>query len=410
MGQANGVVPLILLMAGAWVGGRLAARVGAPPLVGMLLAGLLLRNLPGELLAALPDSWSIGLRLFALTIILLRAGLGLDLEALRRLKAAFLRLAMLPNLTEAATVALAAVVLLNMPAIWAMLLGFVVAAVSPAVVVPSLLDLQERGFGVAKGIPTMILAAASFDDVLSITGFGLSLSLIFGSQAGGESTAASLLQAPLELLFGLGVGSAAGYLVTLVPHRLVVARSIVLAGLGLVAVGVGWLLEFAGGGSLAAMTMGAVAAQSWKHASMPVAIALSRVWSVAQVALFGLIGAAVSFAVVEAGYVVRGMVILAVGLSCRFVVTYLSVGGGLFTSRERLFVALAWIPKATVQAAVGALALDLARQQSAGTEAIEFGTQVVTIAVLAIIVTAPIGAYAIARTGPRWLEQQTLSR
>ena len=371
----------------------------------MLFAGLLLQNLPGKLLDDLPESWSVALRLFALSIILLRAGLGLDLAALRRLQAAFLRLAFLPNLAEAATVAVVAGILLDMPASWALLLGFVVAAVSPAVVVPSLLELQSQGYGVSKGIPTMVLAAASFDDVLSITGFGLTISLIFGDQ--GDGVTMSILRAPLELGLGLGAGVLAGGVAAVVPNNLQYVRGIILATLGLGGVVGGWILGFTGGGSLAAMTMGAVAGQAWKSSAAPVAIALSRAWSIAQIALFGLIGAAVSLDVVERSYIISGLVILAVGLAVRLAVSYLSVGGGTFSQRERFFVALAWIPKATVQAAIGALALDLARQQEAGRAAITYGTQVVTIAVLAIIVTAPIGALAIAKTGPRWLQRST---
>jgi NhaP-type Na+/H+ or K+/H+ antiporter len=406
--EVDELLALCSLLAAATVGGRLATRLKLPALVGMLFAGLALRNVPGNLLGALPDSWSVALRLLALSIILLRAGLGLDLDALRRLHLTFLRLAFLPNLAEAATVAIVAGVLLDMPATWALLLGFVVAAVSPAVVVPSLLELQGRGYGVSKGIPTMVLAAASFDDVLSITGFGLTVSLIFGAQGDGGVTT-SLLRAPLELTLGLGVGVLAGVIVSARALGHVRNRGVVLIVLGVGSVAGGWMLGLTGGGSLAAMTMGAVAGRSLRSSAAPIAIALSRVWTFAQIALFGLIGAAVSLDFVEPSYIVSGLVILVAGLIIRLAVSYLSVGGGTFSKQERFFVAVAWIPKATVQAAVGALALDLARQEEMGQAAITYGTQVVTIAVLAIIVTAPIGAIAIARTGPRWLQQSDSS-
>jgi NhaP-type Na+/H+ or K+/H+ antiporter len=129
----------------------------------MLAAGFLLRNLPGDLLHALPERWSVALRFLALTVLLLRAGLGLDLEALRRLQGALLRLAFLPNLAEAITVAVAAHFVLGMPPLWSLLLGFVTSAVSLAVVVQGLLDLQLMRYGTATGIPTLVLAAASFD-------------------------------------------------------------------------------------------------------------------------------------------------------------------------------------------------------------------------------------------------------
>ncbi len=405
MATVDGVEALGLLLALAVLGGFVAARLRMPPLLGMLLAGIAVRNVPGDLLAALPDSWSLVLRLIALTVILLRAGLGMDLNALIALRASLVRLAFLPNLSEAITVAFVAKLVLDMPVLWGLLLGFVVAAVSPAVVVPSLLDLQLRGYGVVKGIPTMILAAATFDDVISITGFGAMLGLVFAD--GGDATVIeSLVRAPLELALGLATGVVAGLLCSMVTRAPTWFRFGALTTLGLVAVLGGWALGFAGGGSLAAMTMGAVSARRWRESTAAVARRLSWVWAVAQPILFGLIGAAVVLAAVEPSYINGGLVILVVGLAVRLAVTYLSASANYFNTRERLFVALAWIPKATVQAAIGALALDLARQNEAGPQAEIYGTQVVTIAVLAILSTAPIGALAIAWSGPRWLHRR----
>lgn len=396
---------LLLLFLASIGGGYVAKRLRLPPLLGMLLAGLAIRNLPWGLLDGLPESWSVGLRLTALAVILLRAGLGLDLPALNELRANALRLAAFPNLTEATTVAAAAYVLLDLPVRWAVLLGFIVSAVSPAVVVPSMLDLQRKGYGTAKGIPTMILAAASFDDVISITGFGVALSLIFSGQ-GEAGVAETLLRAPIELALGLGFGILAGLICLTVSKAPVWIRFGVLLALGLLAIFGGWAVELTGGGSLAAMTMGAVAGRVWLDGAIPVAKLMARVWGVAQPMLFGLIGAAVVLAAVEPTYIVRGVVILVLGLVVRMAVTYLSAEPRRFTTHERLFIAAAWIPKATVQAAVGALALDLAREYESGPQAEAYGVQVVTIAVLAIIITAPLGAIAISWTGPRWLQRE----
>lgn len=404
MQSLDEALALGVLFAAAVLGGLLVRSLRMPPLLGMLLAGIAVRNLPGDLLSDLPDDWSIALRLVALTIILLRAGLGLDLDALAGVRSDLIRLAFLPNLSEAATVAVVAKVALDMPLLWGLLLGFVVSAVSPAVVVPSLLDLQHRGFGVSKGIPTMVLAAATFDDVLSITGFGATLSLIFANDSG-TSVTGSLLRAPLELALGLITGILAGLLCTALVAAPTWLRLSTLTGLGLAAVFGGWTIGFAGGGGLAALTMGAVAARGWLDAASPVARGLGRAWAPAQPLLFGLIGAAVALSAVESTFVVGGLVILAAGLAVRLLVTYASTSAVNFSVHERLFVALAWLPKATVQAAIGALALDLARQTQAGPQAEIHGTQVLTVAVLAIVVTAPLGALAIAWSGPRWLEQ-----
>lgn len=401
----NELLVLVLLLIVAAIGGVVAPRFQMPPLLGMLVAGFLLRNLPGGWLEALPNSWSVSLRLLALTVILLRAGLGLNLDALRRLQGPFLRLSFLPNLAEAITVAVASYVLLGLPPLWGLLLGFVISAVSPAVVVPSLLDLQLKGYGIAKGIPTMVLAAASFDDVISITGFGICLSLVFGGH-GDISLATALLHAPFELFLGLGGGIVLGLICVWLRQTPTWLRFALLLGLGLMVVFVGWALDMTGGGSLAAMTMGAVAARGWQDVTSPVAKAMGRAWTLAQPLLFGLIGGAVVLAYIDPAYITSGLLILAIGLLVRLTVSYVSVSGADFSLHERLFVALAWLPKATVQAAIGALALDLARHHQAGAEAELYGIQVLTLAVLAIVCTAPIGALAIAWSGPRWLQRQ----
>jgi NhaP-type Na+/H+ or K+/H+ antiporter len=400
----DGIAALGLLLAVAVAAGWVTSRVRLPPLLGMLLAGIVVRNWPGELLAGLPDSWSIVLRLIALTIILIRAGLGLNLAALLELRGNLLRLSLLPNLSEAVTVALVARFVIDLPLPWGLLLGFVVAAVSPAVVVPSLLDLQLRGYGVRKGIPTLVLAAATFDDVVAITGFGAMLSVVFADR-GDASVVETLVRAPLELTAGLVAGLLAGGLCAMARGARDWLRFVLLLGLGLATVLGGWAIGFAGGGSLAAMTMGAVSGRAWRGSSDAVAKGLARSWSVAQPILFGLIGAAVALSAVEPSYVRNGLLILAIGLVVRVLVTYLSTSASYFSFQERLFIALAWIPKATVQAAIGALALDLARQYQSGPQDEIRGIQIVTIAVLAILVTAPIGALAIAWTGPRWLER-----
>lgn len=186
--------------------------------------------------------------------------------------------------------------------------------------VPSLLDLQSKGYGVGKGIPTMVLAAASFDDVLSITGFGVMLSLIFAGQ-GDATLAESLLRASIELLLGLGAGVLAGAFCAAIVKAPTWLRFGALLSFGFLAIFGGWAVGLTGGGSLATMTMGAVAARGWLGVTMPVAKALGRVWSVAQPMLFGLIGAAVALSAVEPSYISRGLVILAIGLTIRLLVT-----------------------------------------------------------------------------------------
>lgn len=154
--------------------------VQIPSLVGMLLAGILLRNVDAINVARHIDkNWSVSLRNIALVVILLRSGLELDPIALKKLKCTVIRLAFGPCITEALTVAIISHYLLDLPWLWGLQLGFVLGAVSPAIVVPQLLNLQEQGYGVDQGIPTLVMAASSCDDVLAISLFTVFLGIAF---------------------------------------------------------------------------------------------------------------------------------------------------------------------------------------------------------------------------------------
>ncbi|GCB80723.1 hypothetical protein scyTo_0016362 [Scyliorhinus torazame] len=178
----------LILFVCAVLGGKLVGMIKLPHLpplpglLGMLLAGFVLRNIPVVSDAIYIDyKWSSSLRSIALAIILTRAGLGLDATALRKLKAVCLRLAFAPCLSEACVCAVLGHYLLHLPWSWSFILGFVMGAVSPAVVVPCMLLLQKERYGVDKGIPTLLMAAGSFDDILAITGFNTCLGIAFSS-------------------------------------------------------------------------------------------------------------------------------------------------------------------------------------------------------------------------------------
>ena len=211
-GLPGGVLfSLTTLFTTSILSGKLVQLCGVPPLLGMLLVGFIFRlfsDVAGNTIFIVPPIWSSSLRAGALVVILARAGLGLDLDNLRRLSWSVLRLACLPNLSEAIVDAFVATLLFQMPWLWALMLGFVLSAVSPAVVVPTLLRLKDQRYGTKKGIPDLVLAAASFDDVLSISGFGICLGL---SLSGGESVVWDVLRAPVELIAGISVGMLLGW-------------------------------------------------------------------------------------------------------------------------------------------------------------------------------------------------------
>ncbi|XP_070544796.1 sodium/hydrogen exchanger 9B2-like isoform X2 [Ptychodera flava] len=397
---------LFVLWVAAVLGGLLVTFIKLPPLLGMLIVGVLLRNIPYINVAKdIEPEWSISLRNIAFTVILIRAGLGLDAKALKKLKIVCLRLAFTPCSVECVTAAIVGFLLLNFPWDWGFMLGFVLGAVSPAVVVPSLLSLQERGFGTNKGIPTLVIAAASVDDVLAITGFSVVLGITFST----GSIVLTIFRGPIEVLVGIFIGMVLGVVMWYIPHKekgsLISFRSFFLFGSGLLALFGTGSLKLPGSGALAVLTMSFVAAQRWKDEKVPIEEIIGVFWTIFQPFLFALIGAEILIENLDPNTIGLGIALLAICLLVRMTVTFFIVLRSGLNIKERLFIALAWLPKATVQAAIGSIAYDTAREREAGDEAIHYGIQILTIAVLSILITAPIGAAAIALTGPRLLQK-----
>ncbi|XP_056432275.1 sodium/hydrogen exchanger 9B2-like [Gadus chalcogrammus] len=402
---------ITILFISSVLGGKLVGMVQLPtlppfpPLLGMLLAGLVLRNVPYVTDAVYIDThWSAALRNVALAVILTRAGLGLDPSALQRLKAVCIRLAVGPCVVEACTVAVISHFLLGLPWVWGFILGFVLAAVSPAVVVPSMLLLQKEGYGVEKGIPTLLMAAGSFDDILAITGFSTCLGMAFST----GSTWMNLLKGVMEVVGGVVAGLLLGAFISCFPsddqEDVVVRRGTMLLGLSVFSVFFSHVVGFAGAGGLCTLVLSFLAALAWKTDKASVAALVGRSWDVFQPLLFGLIGAEITIATLSARTVGLGIACISLGLVLRLLVTYLLVHWAGFNLREKFFISVAWLPKATVQAAIGSKALDMARE--GGDEVlIGYGQTVLTLAVLAILTTAPIGALGIGLAGPRMLHR-----
>ncbi|XP_037614888.1 sodium/hydrogen exchanger 9B2 isoform X2 [Sebastes umbrosus] len=403
---------LVILFICSVLGGKLVGMIQLPtlppfpPLLGMLLAGLLLRNVPYVTDAVYIDThWSAALRNIALSIILTRAGLGLDPSALSRLKAVCLRLAIGPCVVEASIVAVVSHFLLGLPWVWGFILGFVLAAVSPAVVVPSMLLLQREGYGVEKGIPTLLMAAGSFDDILAITGFSTCLGIAFST----GSTWMNILKGLLEVVGGVIAGLVLGLFLCCFPSKdqedLVLRRTLMVLGLSIFSVFFSHVIGFAGAGGLSTLVLAFLAALGWKADKVPVAAMVGLSWDVFQPLLFGLIGAEITIATLSPSTVGLGLACITIGLVMRLLVTFSLVHFGGFNLKEKLFISVAWLPKATVQAAIGSKALDMAREEEDET-LIKFGLDVLTLAVLAILTTAPIGALGIGLAGPRLLARQ----
>ena len=350
----------------------------------------------------LNEKLSSVLRSIALVIILLRAGMELDPKAVLKLSTVCLRLSFTPLIIEAVAVAFVSHLLLDFPIKWGFLLGFVLGAVSPAVVVPGMISLQEKGYGVDKSVPTLVIAAASIDDVMAITGFGLCLGFDTNS-----SIVWSIFKGPVEALAGVAFGTFIGIILWFIPpnkdsiHQkfTVLLLAACFAQFGSAA------LDMGGAGPLACLFITFVAAIKWRKTpeiTEKLQKYLETFWLIFQPFMFALIGIEVKLSGIKGSAIGWVLLTLAITQVLRTVSAIAVVFGANLNLREKVFIGMAWSPKATVQAAIGSIALDMARERN-DAKSIELATLVLTIAVISILVTAPLGAVVISVLGPKFL-------
>lgn len=397
--EENGMLTslgLVLLLGMAL--GALAKRLKLPSLVGMLIAGMILGPYALNLLSDSLLNISADLRQLALIIILTRAGLSLDVEALKRVGRPAILMCFVPACFEILGMTLLAPALLGVSTLDAAIMGAVVGAVSPAVIVPWMIRLSEEGWGVDRGIPQLILAGASVDDVFVIVMF----TAFTGLASGGTGlTAGAVLSIPASILTGVAAGLLLGRLLAQWFRRVHMRDSVkvvILLSLAFLLVAAEDALEgiFPFSGLLSVMGAG-VGLQRWRSVvAQRLSLKFSKLWVAAEVALFVLVGAAVDLRYALSAGV---MAILAVlGALCfRAVGVLVCVSGAHFSPKEKLFCVLGYLPKATVQAAIGGVPLAMG---------LGCGQIVLTVAVIAILVTAPLGALAIDRSYTKLLTQR----
>ena len=387
-------IALIILL--GLCGDYLFRQLKLPGLVGMLLVGVLigpylLNFISPEMMAVSGD-----FRKIALIVILLRAGFELRRDTLNRVGKAALTMSAVPALFEIAGIILVAPRLLGITYLEAAILGTILGAVSPAVVVPLMIEFMDRGRGTKKGIPTLILGASSVDDVFVIVLF----TVFLGMYGGGEVNLwVQLAEIPLSIVLGILAGLIPGYLLYLLftkydwrPPK----RTIVVMGM---AIFLTWLEKALEhwvpiASLLGVMAIGFVVLEKSEAIAHIISQKLKKLWMFAELLLFVLVGSQVNIQVAwKAG--LAGILVILVGLLFRSVGTYVSLFGTDLTVKEKLFCVVAYIPKATVQAAIGAVPL------AAG---VASGEVILAVAVLSILLTAPIGAIGIKILGERILD------
>ena len=380
---------LALVFLAGLAAAAVCSAIKLPRIIGMLLVGIVLGP---HMLNVLDDSIlsiSSELRQMALIIILLKAGLSLNLSDLRQVGRPAVLLSCLPATCELAGYILLAPYLLGVSRIEAAVMGAVLAAVSPAVVVPRMVFLMENRWGTDKSIPQMLLAGASCDDIYVIVLF----TTFTGIAQGGNARAADFLNIPVSVVLGIAVGAAAGYALSRF-FEAAFARSHMVRGSVkiIIVLSVSFLLvaletvlkgKIALSGLLAVTSMACMLARKTTgEVRARLSEKFGKLWIAAELILFVLVGAAVDIRYVsETGLAAVLMVFAALIFRAAGVV--LCLAGTKLSRRERLFCVIAYLPKATVQAAIGSVPLAMG---------LPCGKIVLSVAVLAILITAPLGA------------------
>lgn len=388
------------------VAGVLVNLIRIPPMLGMLAVGVLLKNVGFLNLSDDYKSFASILRQMALVNILLPAGLGLDPTALRRMSGMVLSLALVPAAVEVVAVTVFSHFLMNLPWLWGVLLGLLMGAVSPAVIIPCLFELQDRGYGVNKGIHTLVIAASTLDDIACIACFGIVIGIIFST----GSLLMQILEGPIVIAIGFAYGIVFGVVAQYLPHHkdehLVSLRTLVIGAVSVLAAVGSQAIGYGGAGTLGCIVSAFVACLGWRRQGWdsfnPVKANFSLLWRFFEPISFGLIGMEVDFSVLEADVVIWGSLSMILALIIRMLVSMIITRWSDLNLKENIFVAVSWIPKATVQAALGPVALDYARQTDSA-ELKSYANAMLIVAVLSIIITSPIGAFAIMQLGPRLL-------
>ena len=386
---------LALILLCGLILGSLFQKLKIPSLIGMLIVGIILGPYVLNLLDDSILGISADLRQMALIIILTRAGLSLDLDDLKKIGRPAVMMSFIPACFEMAGTILIAPKLLNIPLLDAAVLAAVVASASPAVIVPRMLKLMNTGYGTNKNIPQLILAGDSVDDVFNIVVF----TSLIGLTGGEKISALKFAQIPVSIVLGIIAGVAVGLLLAVLFKKVRMRDSVKVILLLSIAFLLMALEKYTEGifpfsGLIAVMSAGVIILRQTPIAAERISTKFSKLWVGAEILLFVLVGASVDITYVSSAglkailLLVAVLIIRAVGILLCLVKTDLN-------KKERLFCTFTGIPKATVQAAIGAIPLSMGLPN---------GEIILAVAVLSILFTAPLGAFILDLTYKRLLD------
>lgn len=381
---------------------EISKRLKLPRIVGMLFTGIVLGPFVLNLLDPKILSISAELRQIALLIILIKAGLSLDLKDLKKASRPALLLSFLPASFEILGYALLAPILLKISSVDALLMGAVLSAVSPAVVVPRMSMLMDEGYGTDKAIPQMIMAGASMDDIFVIVLFTSFLGMAMGQGV----DLSQFAKIPISIVLGIAIGAIFGLVASFVfeksfSKKHLIRNSmkvIIIMALSFLLVAIEGLLKerVAISSLIAVVTMAmTIRIKSVESVSARLSAKFAKLWIAAEVMLFVLVGAEVDIRyTLDAGHMAVVMIFAA--LAFRTIGVLIALAGTGLNKKEKLFTVFSYLPKATVQAAIGSVPLAMG---------LESGKIILSVAALAILITAPLGATAMDLTYKKFLEK-----
>ena len=422
----------LLLWASAVVGAYIAHLLFLPRVIGMLVAGLLLQNIPWSAIDSFPEKWGIQMRAAALATIFLRCGLELSLPSMKRYKFPAMRLAVIPGVLEAVFDAGLGVAFFGMSYLLGLTMGFILKAVGPGLIVPEMFKLQRQGLGTDQGIPSVILIAASFDDILAITGYAIFSTIAItpdSSASESENAAWSIASGPVQVFIGVFAGILGGVIIAITKvWNTQLKRFLILYFSGLFIMFFLEYWELLSGGALGALFTSLIGSNLWekglpKWGSLGPSLVfspdcerwMSLIWRwIMEPILFATVGAILDFNDLDSGTIPKAIAIVCSGLAVRMVLTYLAMAGMRYNVKEKIFFSVAWTPKATVQAALSAAPLTLIQKYKSGSpdydEWIAWGNDILTTGLFAIIICGTCGSAAVHFLSPLLLKKSAAAQ
>lgn len=380
------MLSVVIILFSGYMLGKIFEKFNLPKIIGMLFAGIIIGPFSLNLLSPEILEYSPSIRKFALVIILIKAGLTLNPSDLKKVGRPALLLSFLPALFEIIGYTFFANIIFNIPLFDSILMGTVLSAVSPAVVVPRMIEMIENKIGTSKGIPQMILAGASVDDIFVIVLFSSALAL----SKKGEFSVLNLLNIPISIVVGLLIGVLFGYILKKLFSR--INNTYISTLILLITSTFFMLFEYQISRFIPYSALLAVISISLVSKSdlgilyrKEISSNFNKLWEVAQIFLFVLVGAVVDVRYsLDLG--INGVLLILLTLIIRSIGVLISLIGTNLTKYEKIFCIVSYLPKATVQAAIGAIPL---------AEGVSSGSIILSIAVTGILITAPIGAIGI---------------